>query len=82
MTAQGYGSRDPVASNNTPEGQAKNRRVEIVIESQVINQILEANGLTNQDVAPSASSPPSHSGTTPTTKPDLGNVVGKLGAGN
>ncbi|HEY3832636.1 MAG TPA: OmpA family protein [Acidimicrobiia bacterium] len=84
MTAQGYGEHDPVASNATPEGQARNRRVEIVIESQVINEILQANGLTSQAVSPSGSAAPSPAkgATTPTTKPDLGNVVGNLGAGN
>jgi OOP family OmpA-OmpF porin len=28
LTAKGYGSANPVASNDTPEGRAKNRRVE------------------------------------------------------
>ncbi len=29
MDAKGYGSENPVADNNTPEGQAQNRRVEV-----------------------------------------------------
>ncbi|ASK27678.1 OmpA family protein [Neisseria chenwenguii] len=31
LTTAGYGSRQPVASNNTAEGRAQNRRVEILI---------------------------------------------------
>lgn len=33
LSAQGFGDTRPVASNDTPEGRAKNRRVEIVIMS-------------------------------------------------
>ena len=31
MTAQGFGSSDPVASNSTPAGRSENRRVEVLI---------------------------------------------------
>jgi len=31
LTAKGFGAADPVADNNSPDGQAKNRRVEIVV---------------------------------------------------
>jgi chemotaxis protein MotB len=31
VSAQGFGEADPVASNDTPEGKAKNRRVELTL---------------------------------------------------
>mgnify|MGYP001001528315 CR=1 FL=1 len=31
VTSQGFGSANPVASNDTPEGKAQNRRVEIAV---------------------------------------------------
>ena len=33
ITSEGYGSAKPIAPNNTKEGKAKNRRVEVVVSS-------------------------------------------------
>jgi type VI secretion system protein ImpK len=33
VTAKGFGSKSPVATNNTPDGRAQNRRVEIIVEN-------------------------------------------------
>ena len=35
LSAAGYGPNDPVASNATPDGQAKNRRIEVTLQPNV-----------------------------------------------
>ena len=42
---EGLGSRDPIASNATAAGRARNRRVEIIVQSTVVNQTLANAGL-------------------------------------
>ena len=37
VTAQGFGKTQPVASNDTPEGRQKNRRVELVVNGNAID---------------------------------------------
>ena len=34
-SASGYGETDPIASNDSPEGRAKNRRVELILMPDV-----------------------------------------------
>jgi chemotaxis protein MotB len=52
LSAAGYGPYDPVASNGTPDGQAKNRRIEITLVPNVANIVQAAK------TPPAASSAP------------------------
>jgi chemotaxis protein MotB len=42
LSAAGYGPYDPVASNATPDGQAKNRRIEITLVPYVATELIGA----------------------------------------
>jgi len=41
LTAVGHGSNQPVASNDTPEGRLRNRRVDVMILSRLAEQVME-----------------------------------------
>jgi hypothetical protein len=74
----GRGDQDFVASNATPEGRAQNRRVEIIVQSKLVQQALDQAGLNDKPVTPStkpiAPITPidSSSGARPNLKPVLG----------
>lgn len=44
LSAAGYGEYRPVASNSAPEGRAKNRRVEIIVLRDIVNQVESGQG--------------------------------------
>src|SRR5579859_3913086 len=47
ITAKGFGKTQPVASNDTPEGRQRNRRVELVVNGDAIGNA-SASNVTNQ----------------------------------
>ncbi len=55
MTAQGFGKAQPVASNDTPDGRQKNRRVELVVNGDAI-------GNSSAAAPPAATSAPGPAG--------------------
>jgi len=44
VTARGFGKTEPIASNDTPEGRQKNRRVELVVNGDAIDAATAATG--------------------------------------
>jgi outer membrane protein OmpA-like peptidoglycan-associated protein len=42
MSARGFGKNQPVASNDTPEGRQRNRRVELVVNGDAIGKTAAA----------------------------------------
>jgi len=48
ITAHGFGKTQPVASNDTPEGRQRNRRVELVVNGDAIGGTASASAATSQ----------------------------------
>ncbi len=63
LSAAGYGPYDPVASNGTPDGMAKNRRIEITLVPNVADLVTPSPPMapptTTTSTSPPAAQPPS-----------------------
>jgi hypothetical protein len=78
----GLGTREPIASNATPDGRARNRRVEIIVQSAVVQQTLDNAGLDQTPTtAPTPVQPKVHKGVTASVTPAKADIAPHLGAG-
>ena len=75
MRPTGWAELRPIASNLTAAGRARNRRVEIVVQSTAIDQLLQGNNLTDKSIPDSTGSGQAN------TTPNLDQVVGDLSKG-
>jgi chemotaxis protein MotB len=73
LVAAAYGDRDFIASNDTAAGRAQNRRVEIVVQSNLVKKTLDQAGLNNKPVTPTTTpiSAPAGGGALPNLNPNL-----------
>jgi chemotaxis protein MotB len=69
----GRGDQDFIASNDTAEGRAQNRRVEIVVQSNLVKKTLDQAGLNDKPVTPATTtiSAPAGGGALPNLNPNL-----------
>jgi chemotaxis protein MotB len=70
MIPAGHADQDPAASNDTAAGRALNRRVEILVQSDVVQSTLAGAGLDNRPTTPTTL-PIGSSGARPDLKPNL-----------
>jgi chemotaxis protein MotB len=77
LTPESYGPRNPIATNATPDGRAKNRRVEILVVSKAVQKTLNDAGINDQAASPA---PPSSGGVAPPTGGPAPNLSPGLGA--
>jgi chemotaxis protein MotB len=76
LRAEGMADLDPVANNATAEGRAQNRRVEIVVQSKLVQKALDDAGVGNDNTQSTTTT------TAPIANPISPNVAPNLGLGS